>query len=104
MMSRLSVRQQFLRQSGGPKEEDLKWLQHWLGYSNLMLDVVLGEADVTVNDFLMLNPGDVMVLNRSMDQDLGLYVEGELKFGVQAGRLGNKLAVQVVALTEGGRG
>ncbi len=104
MISRLSVRQQFLRQSGGPKEEDLKWLRYWLGYSDVKMDVVLGEADVTVNDFLILNPGDVLILSRRMDQDLGLYVEGELKFGVQAGRLDSKLAVQVVALTEGGRG
>lgn len=103
MMSRLSVRQQFLRQSSGPRDEDMKWLRHWLGYSNVNIDVVLGDVDVTINDFLNLNTGDVLVLNRRLDQDLSLFVEGEMKFGVQAGRMNRKLAVQVVALTEGGR-
>ncbi|GBF33214.1 flagellar motor switch protein FliM [Desulfocucumis palustris] len=103
MISRLSVRQQFLRQSSGPRDEDMKWLKHWLGYSNVGLDVVLGEVDVSINDFLNLNTGDVLVLNRRLDQDLNLLIEGEMKFGVQAGRMNRKLAVQVVSLTEGGR-
>lgn len=102
-VSKLSVRQQFLRQAGGPKEEETKWIKHWLGFAGLNLEVILGETNITVNDFLQLQKDDVLVLSRRIDQDMELYVEKELKFGVQAGRVNNNLAVQVVSLTEGGK-
>lgn len=102
MIFRLSVRQQFLRQSGGPKEEDVKWLGHWLEHSRVGLEALLGVTEITISDFLNLNIGDVMLLNRRVDHDLDLFVEGKLKFAVQAGKVEDKMAVQVVALTEGG--
>lgn len=103
VISKLSVRQQFIRQSGGPREEDLRAIRHWMGYSQVDMEVVLGETYITVQDFLQLQENDVMVLSRRIDRDLDLYVENELKFGVQAGRVNKNLAVQVVSLYEGGR-
>ncbi|KJR98180.1 MAG: flagellar motor switch protein FliM [Peptococcaceae bacterium BRH_c4a] len=103
VISRLSVRQQFIRQTGGPKEEEAKWIKHWLGYSNVGMDVILGEASITIRDFIQLQTDDVLMLSRKIDHDLELYVENELKFGVQAGRVNKNLAVQVVALIEGDR-
>ncbi len=99
----LSVRQQFLRQTGGPKEEDTRWIKHWLGFSSVAAEVILGETHITVRDFLHLQKNDVLVLSRRIDQDLELFVENELKFGVQAGRVDKGLAVQVVSLIEGGK-
>ncbi|MCL5934967.1 MAG: flagellar motor switch protein FliM [Firmicutes bacterium] len=103
VMSKLSVRQQFLRQTGGPKEEDTKWIKHWLGYSHVNMDVILGETNITVKDFLQLQINDILTLSRQVDHDLEVYVEKELKFGAQAGRVNKNLAVQVVALIEGDR-
>ncbi|MCL6477589.1 MAG: flagellar motor switch protein FliM [Peptococcaceae bacterium] len=103
VVSKLSVRQQFLRQSGDPKEEDVRWIKHWMGYSHVNMEVILGETFITVQDFLQLQENDILVLFRRVDSDLDLYVENELKFGVQAGRLNKSLAVQVVSLYEGGR-
>ncbi|OAT79912.1 flagellar motor switch protein FliM [Desulfotomaculum copahuensis] len=99
LISRLSVRQQFSRQVGAPGEDDIRRLGHWLGFSRVELNVLLGEAEITVRELLQLRESDILVLNRALNQDLDLYVEGELKFGVQAGRIGSNLAVQVVALT-----
>ncbi len=101
VVSRLSVRQQFLRQSGGPKDDEIKWIKHWIGYSEVNMEVILGDTFITVNDFLQLQIDDVLVLSRKVDQDLEMHVEKELKFGVQAGRVNNNLAVQVVSLIEG---
>ncbi|MGB9804489.1 flagellar motor switch protein FliM [Desulfofundulus sp.] len=98
VISRLSVRQQFSRQVGGPRPEDIERLSHWLGFSRVELQVILGETEITVHELLQLQEGDVIVLNRHLNQDLDLYVEGERKFGVQAGRVGQNLAVQVVSL------
>lgn len=103
-ISKLSVRQQFLRQSGGPKDNEIKWIKHWLGFSDVNMEVVLGETNVTVSDFLQLQKNDVLVLSKRLDQDMEMLVENELKFGVQAGRINKNLAVQVVSLIEGGKG
>lgn len=103
-ISKLSVRQQFLRQSGGPKDNEIKWIKHWLGFSDVNMEVVLGETNVTVSDFLQLQKNDVLVLSKRLDQDMEMLVENEIKFGVQAGRINKNLAVQVVSLIEGGKG
>lgn len=103
-ISKLSVRQQFLRQSGGPKDTEIKWIKHWLGFSDVNMEVVLGETNVTVSDFLQLQKNDVLVLSKRLDQDMEMLVENEIKFGVQAGRINKNLAVQVVSLIEGGKG
>ncbi len=103
VISKLSVRQQFLRQSGGGKEDDIRWIKHWLGLSNVSMEVILGEAEITVRDFLLLQVNDVLTLSRRLDHDLEVYVEKELKFGVQAGRTQKNVAVQVVSLAEGDR-
>ncbi|MFZ5591551.1 MAG: flagellar motor switch protein FliM [Bacillota bacterium] len=102
VISHLSVRQQFLRKSRQPKPEEVHWLKHWLGFSPLELSVILGESQISIREFLQLQEGDVLVLDRLINQDLDLYIEGELKFGVQPGRVRDHLAVQVVALKEGG--
>ncbi len=103
VISKLSVKQQFLRGSISPRDKEIAMIKHWLGFSELNLEVVLGETEITVNDFLILQTDDVLVLSRRIDQDLDLYVEDELKFGVQAGRVNQNLAVQVVSLNEGGK-
>ncbi|NTW06071.1 MAG: flagellar motor switch protein FliM [Peptococcaceae bacterium] len=103
VISKLSVKQQFLRLSDSPKDKEIGLIRHWLGYSDINLEVLLGETEITVNDFFVLQTEDVLVLSRRVDQDLDLYIENELKFGVQAGRINQNLAVQVVSLTEGGK-
>ena len=103
VISKLSIKQQFLRVSDSPKDKEVGLIRHWLGHSDIDLEVILGETDITVSDFFDLQAEDVLVLSRRVDHDLDLYVEGELKFGVQAGRVNQKLAVQVVSLTEGGQ-
>lgn len=103
VISKLSVKQQFLRGSLSPRDKEIELIKYWLGYSELALEVVLGETEITVNDFLVLQRDDVLVLSRRINQDMDLYVEEEQKFGVQAGRVNQNLAVQVVSLNEGGK-
>lgn len=102
VLSLLSVRQQFqVRQDRGYSEREKKLVKYWLGEVELDLEVNLGETDITVEEFLQLQVGDVLVLERKIDQDLVLKVEGLPKFGVQAGTLESHKAVQVVSLKEG---
>lgn len=102
VISLLSMRQQFqVRQDRGSVEKDLQLIKYWLGESEVELEVNLGGTDITVEEFLQLQVGDILVLEQKMNQDLILKVEGVPKFGVQAGAVKNQKAVQVVSLREG---
>lgn len=54
-----------------------------------------GRARIRVRDFLQLQAGDVITLDRSIKEDLDLHVDGRPKFKVQAGLVGKKRAVQI---------
>ncbi|GAW92951.1 flagellar motor switch protein FliM [Calderihabitans maritimus] len=60
---------------------------------------VCGHAYITVRDFLQLQEGDVIPLDRAVGQDLDLYVEDKLKYKVQPGVMGRKLAVQITGFS-----
>jgi len=101
-MSMLSIRQQFqVRQEQGPSEKDLQSIIYWLGESEVELEVNLGATDITIEEFLQLQTGDILLLERKINQDLILNVESIPKFGVQAGALDKQKAVQIVSLKEG---
>ncbi|GAB6273930.1 MAG: flagellar motor switch protein FliM [Peptococcaceae bacterium] len=78
--------------------EEINNIQYWLGDAEVELNVVLGEANIMVKDFLALTRGDVLPLDRKTDQELDLYIGDQLKFKVQAGFSKRNLAVQVNAL------
>lgn len=62
----------------------------------LELSVVLGEAWVKVDDIKNLQAGDIIMLNRSLDQDMEAAIAERNIFRVQPGKVLNKIAVQVI--------
>ncbi|NQS75799.1 MAG: flagellar motor switch protein FliM [Peptococcaceae bacterium] len=82
--------------------EETKRLEHLLGFPMIELTVLTGQTQITVDDFLHLQEGDVLLLDKKVNDDMDLYVGEFLKYKVQPGKLGSKLAVQVTALTAGG--
>ncbi|OPY57254.1 MAG: Flagellar motor switch protein FliM [Pelotomaculum sp. PtaU1.Bin035] len=83
-------------------DKERKRVEYWLGFPRIELTVLTGQAQISVNDFLQLQEGDVLVLDRKVDQDMDVYVGENLKFKAQAGTLGNQLAVQITALAREG--
>lgn len=83
-------------------EQERKKVEYWLGFPKIELTVVTGQAQITVRDFLQLQEGDVLVLDRRVDQDMDVFVGENMKYKAQAGILGNQLAVQISALVREG--
>lgn len=103
LVSQLSHQRRFGPKASSTDAQEEKRLQHWLGYPVIELTILTGRTQITVSDFLQLQEGDVLLLDRKVDQDMDLYIGEYLKFKVQAGTLGNQLAVQITALAgEGG--
>jgi flagellar motor switch protein FliM len=86
-------------QADGTEE---RYMAHWLKMIGVDLSLVAGENEITVQDFLNLQVGDVVPLSRRTNQDLDLYVEEQLKFKAQAGVLGRYIGAQITSLVEVG--
>lgn len=97
-VSRFQEIHSFDRIGGGLREEEQANLRTWLGVSEMEISVSVGTTEITVSDFLNLHTGDCLTLDRMVDQDMDLLVGGLLKYKVQAGTAGRRLAVQVTSL------
>jgi flagellar motor switch protein FliM len=68
----------------------------------LPITVDLGTSQITIQDFLMLDIGDVIELNQTIEEPLVVKVGNIPKFIAQPGKLNKKVAIQVLdALKEG---
>jgi len=82
--------------------EQVKALETNVRRSELPVSVELGTADITVQDFLMMQHGDILQLDKQIDSPLVLKVGNLPKFTVQPGKVNKKLAVQIIEPMKGG--
>ncbi len=69
---------------------------------SLEVAAVLGAANATLRELLNLREGDVIVLDRYLSQGILLVLDGQPKFVARPGRLGRRLAAQIVDWYDGG--
>jgi len=100
VIAKLSVRQQFIRQFSSVQENDINNIVYWLNRCDMDITAILGDAAITVEDFLQIQQGDVIVLDKNINSDLDVLVGNNLKFGAQVGSVGDNLAIQIVSLIE----
>ncbi len=74
------------------------------GITELGVDVkaVVGSTKLTVLEFLSLRVGDVVVLNKSVNEDFDIFIEKELKFRGRPGALNKKKAIKITESFEKG--
>ncbi|MGM9966802.1 MULTISPECIES: flagellar motor switch protein FliM [unclassified Rummeliibacillus] len=70
--------------------------------SDLEVIAELGNTEISIEDFLLMQVGDVVQLNQKISQPLILNVGGIPKFTVQPGKLKKSMAVQVLESLKGG--
>lgn len=100
VIARLSVRQQFIRQFASDKDANYKRIIHWLNMCSLDVTAMMGESEITVEELLQLQTGDVIILDNNVNQDLNIFIGESLKLGAQAGSVSDNLAVQIVSIVE----
>ncbi|WP_017727320.1 flagellar motor switch protein FliM [Halalkalibacterium ligniniphilum] len=66
----------------------------------LLVQAELGRSEITIQEFLQLDVGDVIELNQPINQPLQVNVGGWKKFLAQPGKLKNHVAVQVTEVIE----
>ncbi|OLS01535.1 flagellar motor switch protein FliM [Tissierella creatinophila] len=66
------------------------------------LEVVLGSSNITVEDFLELELGDIIQLDVKSKDPLKLFIEDKLHFLVKPGKIEEKLGVEILQFIEEG--
>lgn len=66
------------------------------------LRTIVGSTDISVKEFLSLRIGDVVVLDKPVEEDFEIFVEDELKFKGRPGATNKKIAVKITKSLEKG--
>lgn len=96
VVTKLSTQHIFQSKGLPATEEDQMNILSKLNPTSVDLTVNLGEADITLQDFLDLKEGDVLKLKNSVNDSLVLSLNKKKKFYCRPGTLRNKVAISIV--------
>ncbi|AZS16106.1 flagellar motor switch protein FliM [Paenibacillus motobuensis] len=95
IMPKLSVHHWFVSQKKSRVPEEMDALRNRVSKANLPIIAELGESNITVREFLELSAGDVISLNKSVQEGLAIRVGDRLKYIGSPGTLKDRVAVQI---------
>ncbi|WP_168122244.1 flagellar motor switch protein FliM [Paenibacillus sp. HB172176] len=95
IMPRLSVHHWFVSQKKERAPEEVEILEQRVHKAKLPIVAELGHSSITIQEFLSLSVGDVLSLDKSVNDGLKIKVGDKLKFIGSPGSIKDKLAVQV---------
>lgn len=102
IMPRLSVHHWFVSQKKTSAPEEQMALQNRLHKAKLPIIAELGASQISVREFLSLNAGDVITLNKSVNEPLHIRIGERLKFYGSPGTTRGKLAIQISEIVSEG--
>ena len=82
--------------------EQLEILENRVKRADLQIVAELGKTEISIEDFLLLQPQDVIQLNQKIEDPLVLRIGDVPKFSVQPGKLKKRMAIQVIEPLKGG--
>lgn len=95
IMPKLSVHHWFVSQKKNRAPEEIEALQHRVNRAQLPIVAELGESQITVREFLELQVGDVISLNKQVEDGLAIRVGNRLKYIGSPGMTKDRVAVQI---------
>lgn len=79
-----------------PKAVEIKALKKQIQLADLTVSAELGAAELSIQEFLQLQIGDVIQLDSIINQPLVIKIGNKPKFIGQPGKLNKKVAVQII--------
>lgn len=102
IMSKLSVHHWFVSQKKSRIPEEVEALRNRVHRAKLPIVAELGESQITISEFLGLGVGDVISLNKPVQNGLGIKIGEKLKFIGSPGTIKDKIAVQIDEIVDEG--
>jgi len=100
IMPRLSTKYWFSTSAKETSEETKEYLQKKIEKTKVTIRAILGKSRITVKEFLELQEGDVIKLDRRKNQELEIMVGNRLKFYGVPGRKEGRVAVKITRVEE----
>lgn len=100
IMPKLSVHHWFISQKKEKSIQEDQSLREQLHKTTLSIIAELGTSRITVKEFLNLDKGDVLVLDRAAEAGLPIKIGDKIKFLGSPGQIKNKLAIQISEVIE----
>lgn len=82
--------------------EEIEAIEQTVNTAPLLIQAELGRSEISIQEFLQLDVGDVIELSSNINDPLVINVGEAPKFLAQPGKLKNKVAVQVTTIIEEG--
>ncbi|SME93393.1 flagellar motor switch protein FliM [Paenibacillus barengoltzii] len=95
IMPKLSVHHWFVSQKKSRVPEEVEALRNRVNKAKLPIIAELGESQITVREFLSLSVGDVISLNKPVQEGLQIRVGDRLKYIGSPGTVKDRIAVQI---------
>ncbi|HEB84271.1 MAG TPA: flagellar motor switch protein FliM [Bacteroidetes bacterium] len=76
-------------------EEERKFLEERIQSSKIDFQTIFAETTLSVREFLSLKAGDIIQLEKPLDDEMLIKVAGRLKFFGVPGRSGRKMAIKI---------
>ncbi|AGX03872.1 MULTISPECIES: flagellar motor switch protein FliM [Bacillus] len=102
IIPKLSVHYWMQTEKKEREPEELGRLEDSIQKAQVPVSAELGSADISIQDFLMLDLGDVIELNQAIDRPLTIKIGDIPKFTGQPGKANKKLAIQILDTLKGG--
>lgn len=102
IISKLSTKFWFSGVSKDISSSDIKYIERKIETTVLPVNVILGRCNLTVKDIINLQKGDVILLNKSVNDYMEILVGNKLKFYGVPGVRKNKVAVKVTKVEKRG--
>jgi len=96
VISKLSAQYWYSSIRKGATDENMTIIQSRLETVNLPIIAEIGEVEVTMNEIMNLQAGDVVKLpNTKVNSEMVIRIGGRKKYKCRPGLIGSRLAVQV---------
>ncbi len=96
VINKLSAQYWYASVRKGSTTESLTRLRKKMDFVSVDATVEVGNANITIEDLIKLEVGDVIKLDKDHKTDMMLYIDNNPKFYCKPGVLNNKYSVKVV--------
>ncbi|HOQ08693.1 MAG TPA: flagellar motor switch protein FliM [Syntrophomonadaceae bacterium] len=102
ILDKLSVHYYYAASNTKINPENVAAIRHKLENTQIPVKVILGRSVITVKDLLELSVGDVIPLDRSVNEELEVTIGQHTKFLGKPGILGNRISLQISQIVKEG--
>ena len=98
VMDKLNTKYWYSTMQNKDEEQYVEVIESLIAKAPIPIKAVLGNSEISVNDFINLQVGDIIRLDRGVDEELSIYVGNIRKFKALPGAMDEAYAVRITSV------